>query len=1706
MRSSKNLVVLASPLVVALIIIALVFWLSPPSTKNAISQTNNIPIADAGLDQGITLPSTVQLDGSGSTDLDGDSITYSWTLVSIPTGSSADLSDSSAIRPTFDADMLGTYTVELVVNDGMDDSFADTVLISTDNIIPVADAGLDQTVSVSDTVQLDGSGSFDDDQDPLTYSWSIVSVPVGSTAALSDPAIVNPTFVADLAGEYEIYLIVNDGAVDSPADTVIISTNNSIPVADAGTDQSVAASSTVQLDGSGSFDADSNPLTYSWSIISRPSGSTAILSDVSAESPTFDVDIPGIYVAQLIVNDGTLDSDPDTVVISRQNTTPILDPVGDQNIAAGCSTTINLTATDAENDTLTFSATPLPLPANSSLDSNTGEFVITPDQSQVGEISLTFIVSDGEFSDSELITIDISGGTSSLTGRVTDANDAANSIDTPVVGATISIIGTCATTTTDATGNFSLSNLPGGLQVFDIDTSTANAAPDGSSYAGFRESLLLAQNAPNDITRPFFLPRIDAASVTTVDPLTTTVVDNPNIDVSIEIPPNTAMGSDGNEFTGEISISEVPEGFAPAELPEGLEPGLLVTIQPVGVTFDTPVPITFPNNDGLAPGSEVDIWSLDPDTGQFTIVGVGVVSADGSVIETVSGGVTAADWHTAGPPPPNEPDGPPPPIEPPPPCDPTKECCFNFGSSVSPVAGSLQEEHTLVSYKSMNQSRALRFEYNSLYADPRPIIEVNSIIPFRTAVPPKVSVSLEIDGVQEGDELFMDTSSLNPDIDETISQSIQLDARTFPTGVYPYRVKVTSNYPTSKFSSFRFGEISVNNQIDSPYGSGWILDGVSRLHIQQDGTALIDEGNGGMTHFKVIPSLTVTGDVVVVPAPPNVAEQIFENDNEIRIFLEAQDYILPTDIAANVTMPGFYDTIASFTPDILDIGTSINSYFIHFDNIGSTSTFINLSGTITFPEDILGVVLFNPELASSDNILGWPATIYQSGPLEFSDQFPGTPTDTVTISPDLKMLTIDLNAGPAADQARVITLSMSSSPDMYSTPRGEFSTLVGNLDGSFTRTMKDGTILNYDSDGLQTSLIDRNGNTINYQYDANNRLTTITDPVGLVTTLTYTGDHLSSITDPASRTTAFEHDASGNLTKITDPDGTFRQFTYDADHKMVTQTSKRNFVTTYQYNFAGQVISAMRPDNSQVQLTPSSSIALPDFAVGIGTEMNPTPVKRLADIFATYTDGNGNTSTYEFNDFGSITRVTDGLGRVTNFVRDQDNNSTQTIDPGGNITESTYDNMGNILTRTEVSIGATTTFTYTTEGFNQLKTFTDPLNNTTTYNYDTNGDLISTIDPLNNQTTFSYNSLGLQTSQTDTLNNTVTFQYDPVTFNLDGTIDQLSNQTIFTLDSAGNIASTTDPEGKTTTNNYDTMNRLTQVVDPDLALTIYNYDDSGNLISITDDRNKTTTFAYDERERVTSKTDPLGNSDTFVYDGNGNITSHTNRKGQTISFTYDADNQLVSKVVPGNGTVTYTYDNSGNLLTLNDPDSKITFEYDGVDRVTKFSTVGSPNYPQHTNIFTYDLNGNRIHTSHGNFDFTYDALNRQTSWIQNNGTQDWTFVYDALGRRVETDHVSGVKNTYEYDAKSQLTKLTNFDRFGGIISSFDYSYDLTGNRTTLDTFRRDVTVTSPLNYTYDDLYRVTDATNPLGGTPEAFSYDSSRKPFDIFTPTYKFSI
>jgi len=387
---------------------------SPPDTV-VISTQNSAPVADAGADQTAVIGSTVTLDGSASHDVDGDELTYRWTLTSQPAGSAAALQGESAVRPTIEIDVPGTYIAQLIVNDGTVDGAPDTIAITTLNSAPVADAGLDQTVFVGATVQLNGTASVDADGNPLTFRWALTTRPDGSVAVLVDDTTPTPRFDVDVFGTYVAQLIVNDGQADSAPDTVTISTENSRPVANAGPDQVVTTSATVLLDGSASSDADGNPLTFRWSFTARPANGTAAFSDAAAAQPTFVADLPGEYVAQLIVNDGTIDSAPDTVVIAAAAASdpPIANAGPDQTVARTATVQLDGSgSTDPEGAPLIYEWTLISRPSGSTAAlSGTSTSTPTFVADVVGTYIAQLIVSDGAAeSVADTVTITVETG------------------------------------------------------------------------------------------------------------------------------------------------------------------------------------------------------------------------------------------------------------------------------------------------------------------------------------------------------------------------------------------------------------------------------------------------------------------------------------------------------------------------------------------------------------------------------------------------------------------------------------------------------------------------------------------------------------------------------------------------------------------------------------------------------------------------------------------------------------------------------------------------------------------------------------------------------------------------------------------------------------------------------------------------------------------------------------------------------------------------------------------------------------------------------------------------------------------------------------------------------------------------------------------------------------------------------------------------
>lgn len=268
---------------------------------------------------------------------------------------------------------------------------------------PVAHAGLDQIVNEGSLVTLDGAASSDPDGDALTYLWvQAAGSPV--TLDLTDPA--HPTFVTPsvpTGGEILTFqLTVNDGEVSSPADVVNITVKNvnHRPVADAGPDQAVNEGSSVVLDGTASFDADGEALTFSWL---QTGGPSVTISNPDSAQASFNSPLVGTggttLTFSLTVSDG-IDSATATtnVFVENVNHAPTANAGPDQTKNEGNVVSLDATASsDPDGDALTYTWTQTAGPTITLSDAHSPTPTFTAPAVDPGGTTLTFelVVSDG---------------------------------------------------------------------------------------------------------------------------------------------------------------------------------------------------------------------------------------------------------------------------------------------------------------------------------------------------------------------------------------------------------------------------------------------------------------------------------------------------------------------------------------------------------------------------------------------------------------------------------------------------------------------------------------------------------------------------------------------------------------------------------------------------------------------------------------------------------------------------------------------------------------------------------------------------------------------------------------------------------------------------------------------------------------------------------------------------------------------------------------------------------------------------------------------------------------------------------------------------------------------------------------------------------------------------------------------------------------
>ena len=414
------------------------------SSSSGSGAGNAAPVAVISSSPTALTGTTVTLDGSSSTDLNNDKLTYTWKVLASPESVLPTPVTSSDPRFMITVSRSGPYVFSLTASDGKlsSEPAVVTVTASDENFKPVARAGDNQEVIVSTTtpVTLDGTGSTDQNpNDKLSYQWEWVSRPDAAVTAIppvnfDSATSAKPKFIPSVPGVYVASLTVSDGYLRSAISYVRVTASlpvvaNARPIAIAGPNQyisvapGVPVSVPVTLDGSASTDANNDGLTYKWTL-SAPSGFTGQLSSVSPASPAkpvFVANVLGAYVASLLVNDGKIDSElvsQTRITVSETNVQPVAVPVASPSVVLTTDTNklviLNGSAsTDANRDKLTYrwlmttvptGATAVVFGPDPSDPTNAAKVSFTP--TTVGIYVATLIVNDSTL-DSVVATVPI---------------------------------------------------------------------------------------------------------------------------------------------------------------------------------------------------------------------------------------------------------------------------------------------------------------------------------------------------------------------------------------------------------------------------------------------------------------------------------------------------------------------------------------------------------------------------------------------------------------------------------------------------------------------------------------------------------------------------------------------------------------------------------------------------------------------------------------------------------------------------------------------------------------------------------------------------------------------------------------------------------------------------------------------------------------------------------------------------------------------------------------------------------------------------------------------------------------------------------------------------------------------------------------------------------------------------------------------------
>lgn len=554
----------------------------------------------------------------------------------------------------------------------------------------------------------------------------------------------------------------------------------------------------------------------------------------------------------------------------------------------------------------------------------------------------------------------------------------------------------------------------------------------------------------------------------------------------------------------------------------------------------------------------------------------------------------------------------------------------------------------------------------------------------------------------------------------------------------------------------------------------------------------------------------------------------------------------------------------------------------------------------------------------------------------------------------------------------------------------------GNITLSFT----------YDANGRLLTAKNGNNNTTTYEYNSDGDLIKIQYPVGAVqfeyngsccevgkitdangNTQEMTYDLLNrptSIKDKTGNTVYYEYDAAGNIVKETDPNNVAKGYTYDALNRLISVTLKAG-TWNYDYDEQSNLVKITDANGHITSYQYNNKSQLTKETDGIGNstaysyDVNGNLVLR--------SDPNGNTVAYTYDNLNRLTQKS-YAGNTDNYSYDAAGNLVSAFN--NNITYTfEYDNLNRLLKKNIPTWGKSISYTY--DATDNRKTMTDQDGGLYNYQYDGNNRLTSLTNAANLTTSFEYDAGGRILKQNNANGTFTTYHYDAA-----GRMDSLinwqnsSNKISFfyyIFDRFGNRLSMQDKRGLNTYT-YDSSYRLTKVVYADGTLETFNIDGTGNR-TLRIKNSDSTHYTYNAADQIQN-----AGMSSFAFDTNGNTVQQNDSLQR--KYIYDGENRLVEVELETGKNVQFAYDPLGTKIlkidALKDTKKLLYDDYNLLSELTNTNNT----IKKYTTALWID-SWISLDTGGNNYFYHADGQKSITELSQTEGLVENSYDYDVFG-------------------------------------------------------------------------------------------------------------